>query len=73
MFTDKDSKYRGKNSTVTAMEKATDKSLSKAEQILSGIINDLSSYPEFDEDAIISERKQCSITPIQSWTFWKAT
>ena len=55
MFTDKDSKYRRKKSILTALEKATDKSLSKAGQILSGIVNDLSAYPEFHEDAIISK------------------
>ena len=58
MFTDKDSKYREKKLVVTALEKATEKSLSKAGQILSGIVSNLSAYPEFDKDAIISKRNK---------------
>ena len=43
---------------MTTLEKATYKSLSKVGRILSGIVSNLSSNPEFNEDKIISEKSQ---------------
>ena len=61
-FRDRQSKSRAKIRVLAELEMVSGKELTKVESVLSSVISDLTSEPDFNETSVLSESTQCRLS-----------